>query len=458
MRRIWRQSIRLRLGLASAALIAGFLGLSVGLVYLLTVGSSRLEQDRSVQREVDALLDLQATEGSESLEGELTERVQSAGTHPDFLYVYSESSRILVGNMQVPEGLEDDLTSRTFVIKERTLRAQRVSLADGRDLVVARDITQSKSYERRLLVASLAALGLAMLLAIAMGLTLSHNLLRRVERMNSTLVSILSGDREARVPLDHRDDEFEELARHFNSLLDENERLMREIGEVTDNIAHDLRTPLARVRSRIEAALAQPIDAGDAEDVLQDVLVETNSLLDTFHALLSIAKIESGSAHERMSAVDLEELTLAAIELYEPVAEEAGIQIEPKIEPGLVLRGNHHLLSQALSNLIDNAIKFSPRGTQIEVCACRDASGLSLCVADNGPGVPEKDRKRVLTRFVRLDASRQEPGTGLGLSLVSAIARLHGAELRLEDNQPGLRVCLIFPRVEQLESQERSGS
>ncbi len=448
MSRRGRHTIRVRLALASAALIAGCIAASLALVYWATVGTSRQELDRSVQAELEELVQLQQKQGSESLEGELAERMQNPGASSHFLYLYSEESRILVGNMSLPKELEGVEGRGTFVLEQRSLRAHRVLLDDGRDLVVARDVTQSRSYEKKLLMAILLATGLAIVLAIGMGLALSHNLLRRVERMNTTLVSILHGEREARVEQSGRDDEFEELARHFNSLLNENEHLMAEMREVTDNIAHDLRTPLARLRGRVETALVHTPGPGACTDALQDVLAETNSLLDTFQALLNIAKIESGALRESMVPVDLMQLVRDAVELYEPVADEAGVTIEVDAQPGLMVTGNRHLLSQALTNLLDNAIKFSPRSARVEVRARQTQLGPELRVADSGPGVPEEDREHVLGRFVRLDASRHQPGTGLGLSLVAAVAKLHGARLSLEDNAPGLAVVLSFDKAE----------
>ena len=438
------RSLKLRLTVATAALIAGLLGLSLGAVYWVTVGASRRAVDRSVQLELDELLAGHAAGGGRELESELERRMGGGEADHGFLYLYSERSRTVMGNMTRPEGLEGVEGVVTFTVEEREVRAYRVVLDDGRDLVVARDVTADRDSERKLLTASLIAAGLAILLAIGGGLMLGHNLLGRVQRMNRTIVAILGGKRDARVPTGGREDEFEELARHFNTLLDENERLIEQMRGVTDDIAHDLRTPLARIRGRVEAALAQQLTPAETTDVLQEVLTDTNGLLETFQALLSIARIESGTVRESMAPVDLGRLALDAVELYEPLAEEAGVVLEARVEQDAVVRGNRHLLSQALTNLIDNAIKFSSAPGRVEVCVRRDWGGVELRVADRGPGIPAEERERVLQRFVRLDRSRHTPGTGLGLSLVAAVARLHGARLRLEDNRPGLIVSLLF--------------
>jgi signal transduction histidine kinase len=239
-------------------------------------------------------------------------------------------------------------------------------------------------------------------------------------------------------------DEFDELAKHFNQLLEENERLIAQVREVTDDIAHDLRTPLARIRQDLEASLARPRSGAEDRQVLQRSLEAIDGLLETFHALLSIAQIESGAVNASMAPVDLSAIARDAVDLYAPAAEQAGLALELDAEPSVTVRGNRHLLSQALSNLIDNAIKFSPPPGAIEVGVRTTRTGPEFSVADHGPGVPEHERERVLQRFVRLDSARERPGTGLGLSLVAAVVKLHGASLSFADNAPGLVVTVRF--------------
>ena len=287
----------------------------------------------------------------------------------------------------------------------------------------------------------------ARVLAIAGGLAMGRSLLKRVGGMNDTVLRILGGGGEERVPVGEPRDEFDDLAVHFNRLLEENEHLIARMREVTDDVAHDLRTPLSRMRRHIEASLAAPEDEARAREALHRLLDETNGVLDTFNALLSISQIQSGAARQQMDRLDLEAVVRDAVDLYQPVAEEAGLDIETELGEGLSVIAARHLLAQAVLNLIDNAIKYSEGGGNIAVTTRRAADGIELEVADRGPGIAPEDRERVLQRFVRLDASRQRPGTGLGLSFVSAVARLHGASLRLEDNAPGLRVILAFPRA-----------
>jgi signal transduction histidine kinase len=265
--------------------------------------------------------------------------------------------------------------------------------------------------------------------------------------MNQTILSILAGRRKDRVPQGGRRDEFEELARHFNTLLDRNDRLIAQVREVTDNIAHDLRSPLARMRGALESALRKPRAPDSDQDILHGLLEETDSILETFTALLSIAQIEAGAVREDMKEVGLEAIVEDITELYEPVAEEAGLLLRARIDEGTTVLGNRRLIAQAVTNLVDNAIKYGERSIEIRVRAGgpQPGSGPEIVVSDRGPGIPVHAVDHVLGRFVRLDASRHKPGTGLGLSFVRAVAELHGGQLVLSDNGPGLAVCLRFP-------------
>jgi signal transduction histidine kinase len=251
----------------------------------------------------------------------------------------------------------------------------------------------------------------------------------------------MAGDLGQRISLKGSRDEFDVLAGNLNAMLDQIERLLSGMREVTDNIAHDLRTPLSRMRSRIEVALLANPDRAEARMLLEQTLCDADAMIQSFNALLSIARAEAGSERAAFEPIDLSEVCRDLAELYGPLAEEKGLTFTSACPPGLVLQGNRHLLAQALANLLDNAIKYTPAGGRVMLSG---QPGPVIIVADTGPGIPEGERGRVLERFVRLGGDRSTPGNGLGLSLVSAVAKLHGATLRLEDNHPGLRVSLAL--------------
>jgi hypothetical protein len=260
----------------------------------------------------------------------------------------------------------------------------------------------------------------------------------------------MAGDLSGRLPVDGTGDEFDRLATSLNAMLERIEALMVGLKHVSDNIAHDLKTPLTRLKNRAEEALRSAKGEGDYRTAIETTIEESDGLIRTFDALLMIARAEAGQAREHMSDFDVAAVADSVADLYEPLAEENGLALKVQAAGPLHLHGSRELVSQALANLIDNAIKYGKPevpGTPAEILVRAEADGgaIRLSVADHGPGVPEQDRVRVLDRFVRLEASRSRAGAGLGLSLAAAVARLHGGEIRLEENAPGLRVVLTLP-------------
>lgn len=287
-------------------------------------------------------------------------------------------------------------------------------------------------------------LSVTLALALAGGLLMSNNVLRRVAQFNSTSSRIMAGDLSQRIVTTGSGDEFDELANHLNAMMDQIESLMNNIQHISDNIAHDLRTPLTRLRNRLED-LRQDAGATEIDDI--DACIEdAEGLLGTFASLLSIARIESGTYETTLNPVNLSQCARDAYELYKALADEKSISLSCDAPGTVEVRGDRNLLFQAITNLLDNAIKYTPEGGNVSICLQQKVgSSAALAVADSGPGIPADMREQVLQRFFRLDKSRSEPGAGLGLSLVQAIAQRHGAGLELDDNDPGLLARLVFP-------------
>jgi signal transduction histidine kinase len=294
--------------------------------------------------------------------------------------------------------------------------------------------------------------GLALLLVLGMGLiggfVIARRILKRVDAMSATTQGILASDLKERLPTNGSGDELDRLAINLNAMLDRIGELMGGLRQVSDNIAHDLKTPLTRLRNRADAALRAQSTPDDMRRALEGVIEDADNLIKVFNALLMIARLEAGQVRETMETFDVSEMAASMAELYEASAEEAGAVITTSVEPGLTAHGSRELVGQALANLIDNALKYGAgAGGQVAVAvsAARVADRVTLTVADRGLGIPADKRAEALKRFGRLDGSRSKPGFGLGLSLAAAVARIHDGELQLGDNQPGLMVMLSLP-------------
>jgi signal transduction histidine kinase len=331
---------------------------------------------------------------------------------------------------------------------------QVVQLPGGFRLLVGRDLEERERLFGIIANAGQWSLALVIVLGLAGGFFVSRRVLNRVEAMTDKAQTIMAGDLAGRLPIAGTGDELDRLAEHLNAMLERIEALMRGLKEVSDNIAHDLKTPLTRLRNRCEQALRGSAGVDDYRAALEATIAESDDLIRTFDALLIIARAESGQARDNMTEFDAAEIAHDVGELYEPLADEKGIALTVDAPAPAPVRGNRELVSQALANLIDNAIKYAgPNGevngapAEIVVKAGNDGERIALSVADRGPGIAEADRGRVVERFVRLEQSRSAPGSGLGLSLAAAVARLHGGELKLEDNHPGLRSTIALPRA-----------
>ncbi len=335
---------------------------------------------------------------------------------------------------------------------------QVIQLPGGFHLLVGRDLEEREHLYDVVIAAGRWSVAIVVVLGLVGGFFVTRRVLTRVDAMTETAQTIMQGDLHERLPIAGTGDELDRLAGHLNAMLERIEALMHGLKEVSDNIAHDLKTPLTRLRNRCEEALRAAEDESQYRAALESTIEESDALIRTFNALLMIARAESGQARDNMVDLDAAEIARGVGELYEPLADDKGLALKVDAAAAAPVHGNRELISQALANLVDNAIKYgTPKSTAadaaanghaaIVVKAAEQGDRILLTVADGGPGIPEADRGRVLERFVRLEQSRSEPGSGLGLSLAAAVARLHGGEFRLEDNHPGLISVISLPRA-----------
>jgi signal transduction histidine kinase len=325
-----------------------------------------------------------------------------------------------------------------------TVRTYGVRLADGSFLVVGRDTSDLNELSDWLRLVTLwSGLGIT-ILALGGGLLIGGIFLRRMDRVNQALQRIMDGAQDERVPPIGMGAEFSRLTRNMNLMLDRTQALMDGLRQVSTDIAHDLRTPLGRLRQHLES-MRDLSDPEALECAIDDALAQVDEVLATFHALLRIGQIEGGAGRARFEAVNLSAVMERVHLAYETAAEDAGKSFDAEIAPDLEVRGDPQLLTQLFANLIENALRHAGEGAEISMRLASVDGAVTATVADNGPGIPAAEHGRVVQRFYRLDASRSTAGSGLGLSLVAAIAELHGADLRLRDNSPGLLVELQFP-------------
>lgn len=446
-----------RLSLIFMALFGAAAAAAMAYIYLNTDAllSRRLEQ--TINTEIQGLAEHYRGRNINSLAETVARRSRGPGnslyllTYPDYSYMAGNLGRVPEEFLQPKDKPIDFLYTQTWREdgRKRLARARVFELSGGYRLLVGRDIEDRREFQNVIRAAFIWVLGAMLLVGLGGGWLVSRALLARIDEVSAASRTIMAGDLSQRVPVYGTGDELDRLSENLNAMLERIEQLMNGLREVSDNIAHDLKTPLNRLRNRVEGALRQGGEAHYRE-ALEGTIEEADDLIKTFNALLSIARLEAGAVHDTMSEIDVSALVADAAELYEPAAEDHGLKLTSEIEDGLHITGDRQLLGQALANLIDNAIKYGAPAAgddakAIGISARASDNSIEIAVSDNGPGIPEEDRARVLKRFVRLERSRSRPGSGLGLSLVAAVARLHGGIVLLEDNSPGLRAVLSLP-------------
>lgn len=459
-----------RVAIAFAGLFAGSAALLLAWIYVATVGRMAADADQAVEREMGLMLQLYAEGGVGAVNAEV---VQRAAASELWLYVLIRpDGAAMSGNLsavpidlgrvrRVPAGGAPDLAGAVVArfayerpdpadgrITARAARGRFVALPGDYGVFVARDLGDGATFAGS--VSRAVALGGAgfVFLALVGGYFSARQAARRAGDLTATTQAVMAGNLRTRAPVRRAGDEFDQLALDLNAMLDRLERLVAAARTTGDSVAHDLRSPLARLRGRLEAALDGPEEPAPLKAALERGVSDVDAVIGTFDAVLRLSRLESGQGG-RLAPVDVSELVAELGELYEPAFEDKGLSFACETAPGLTLDADRSLLAQAVTNLLDNALKYTPAGGVTLRARATRAGAVEVSVTDTGPGVPEADRERVKERFVRLDEARTEQGSGLGLALASAVAELHGGRLELSDGAgdpaaPGLRAALVL--------------
>ncbi len=446
----------MRLALRYAVFYAVLIALGLGALYWAISRYVDAQLAAGLEQEVHELASLDRQQGRQKLKALLKSESLIIGENRRYYLLDETKSNKQTGNLLAwPHALkvegkvqniwiEDDLIPGYMEDQDGYWPMVGVVLDDGARLLVAQAVRQAEDLQEFILATMAIIIVVSVGLALAMGWRLGRSLLDRIELINKTAERVTAGDLSRRVPLSGQDDEFDELAGHLNSMLSQIEVLLTGMRQVTDNVAHDLRRPLARMRNRIEVTLLEPRKTEDYRQALEETMTDAEELMRTFNALLEIAQAEAGSYRGEWKEVDLSALLEELSELYEDQAAEHKRNFKVQIEKELLVTGNRQLLAQVITNLLDNTFKFTDNGGSILLEAIHEDGKIQVSVSDDGAGIPADQRDKVLQRFVRLEAARSTAGNGLGLSLVKAVADLHKASLHLKDNNPGLRVVIEF--------------
>jgi signal transduction histidine kinase len=431
-------------------------GAVLGLVYWRMLSLIDGQIDGALQRECSDMSAAYERGGYERLRQTVADR---ASPRPDASRIY-----LLIGPDGSPTGnltewpvnapVPGVATDVDVLHAAKGARVRTLNFSDGSRLLVGRTLTERNNFEHIVAESLFSVLAANLLLGAAAGTVIAFYARRRLGQINATAQEVLEGNLSERIAVGDGGDEYDQIAQNINAMLDRIQRLIATIRGVTENIAHDLRTPLNRLRGRLEVALMSPRSEEEYRAVLKRAIAETETIVETFNGILKIARIKAGALTLPRAQVDLAEVVEELIDLYQVFAEESGVVIGSQLSSDRVFAlGDAHLISQAAANLLDNAIKYSPQGGTVVITAARTAEGASLTVSDSGPGIPADKRTAILDRFVRLDSAAGKQGFGLGLSFVAAVAEWHGAHLELSDNKPGLRATLRFPAVLSVRSQ-----
>jgi len=460
-RRLFRTSA-FRLALIYATLFSTLSAATLGFIYWSTRDQIESQVDTRLRLETDFLLNLYKSGALPELL-EAIQRRNQIDTYGRFVYLaYSENLGAL------NEHSDEDMPIRMKSIRSHTtrnmgdiagllppgsnraytpVRVAETELPNGLKLTIGHEISDEKALLDHTFVLVLGATLMTLLFSLIGGLWIGTSVLRRIDSVSRTAAEIMSGDLSRRLSVTERDDEFDEVSTKLNQMLNRIEDLMNGMQQVTNNVAHDLRSPLTRLRNRLEVTLLEERDPENYRQVMDEAIGDADSLIQTFNSMLSIARLEAGIDAVEWADADIGDLVSELSELYEAVAEDAGLTFSCDIESAPRFHCNKHLIAQCVTNLLDNSIKYTKKPGHVALHLAGDDKQFTITVSDNGPGIPASERERVFERFVRLENERNSPGNGLGLSLVQAVVRIHGASLVLEDNEPGLSTTITFKHV-----------
>ena len=447
-----------RLATLYAGLFVLSTGLLFGIVYWIATDVLDRQTRAMLRTEMTSLETNAARLPVDALVAEIAARLRNGRARALYYGLQNRTGRRLAGNLPtregargwheitLPEDRPEDNEKEASDEHKVILLALTKGLDNGHVLTVAVDTFQTREAKEAIGRSFAWAAAVGLLLALIGGLLLSHGFLRRVDEINRATRAIIRGDLADRIRTGGTGDELDQLGANLNDMLDRLQASMEGLKQVSNDIAHDLRTPLSRLKQRLEAARHEAESTQDYALAVDEALKDANLALSTFGALLRIAQIESGSRRAQFSDIDLSTLVAELTMTYAPVAEDLGKVLVSRVDPDVHVYGDRELLTQMFANLIENALRHTPEGTTVGLSVRGNDRGSFVEVFDNGPGIPEAERDKVFGRFYRLETSRSTPGSGLGLALVAAVAALHGAQITLSDNRPGLRTILRFTK------------
>jgi signal transduction histidine kinase len=451
--RRWSRTYGFRITLLYVALFGVSILILFGVIYWITAEFMEAQLRSAIATELSSLVDDFGNSGIHSTIDAIKRRVGSREHESSYYLLQDAAGRRIAGNLPamssvagwyelpIPPQPGDDPPDSSD-----TLMARGQALSNGWFLVVGQDTDQFTDFEDLILNVAAGSLATAFALALIGGIATSASMLRRVTAITDAGRDIMRGNLARRIALRGTSDEFDRLSANLNEMLDRIQMLMEGLRQVSNDIAHDMRTPLTHLRQRLELARTKATTVADYETAVDKAIAETDEILDTFGALLRIAQIEAGTRRAAFTDVDLSGVLQTIVETYAAVAEDHEHGLVSRIAEGVTVQGDRQLLTHMIANIVENALRHTPAGTRIEIELA--AAGAPVCtIRDNGPGIPEPERQKVFRRFYRLDSSRATPGSGLGLSLVAAVAELHRIVVEIGDNQPGLWVTLRFPEA-----------